>query len=230
MRILLVEDEADLAQALASALRQNQAVVDVAGSLREAEEAALSAQHDVIVLDRGLPDGDGLSLVAFLRQNGIAAAVLVLTAMSDVAERVLSLDGGADDYLAKPFSMDELMARVRALARRPAVRAQLVMTLGQLRFDHHMRQAHVGEASITLPRRELLVLEALLEHRGRTVLREAMQERVYGDRDEIQSNALDTHVSRLRSKLDKAGAQVEIHAIRGVGYLICAATPPTPCA
>lgn len=114
MRILLVEDETDLAQALASALRQNQAVVDVASSLREAEEAALGAQHDVIVLDRGLPDGDGLSLVAFLRQNDIAAAVLVLTAMSDVAERVLSLDGGADDYLAKPFSMDELMARVRA--------------------------------------------------------------------------------------------------------------------
>jgi DNA-binding response OmpR family regulator len=226
MRILLVEDEVDLAQALASALRQNQAVVDVAGSLREAEEAALSAQHDVIVLDRGLPDGDGLSLGAFLRHNGIAAAVLVLTAMSDVAERVLSLDGGADDYLAKPFSMDELMARVRALARRPAVRANLVMALGRLRFDHHMRQAHVDEASLTLPRRELLVLEALLEHRGRTVLREAMQERVYGDRDEIQSNALDTHVSRLRTKLDKAGAQVEIHAIRGVGYLICAATPP----
>ncbi len=93
MRILLVEDEVDLAQALASALRQNQAVVDVAGSLREAEEAALGAQHDVIVLDHGLPDGDDLSLVAFLRQNDIVAAVLVLTAMSDVAERVLSLDG-----------------------------------------------------------------------------------------------------------------------------------------
>ncbi|OAK61494.1 DNA-binding response regulator [Variovorax paradoxus] len=226
MRILLVEDEVDLAQALASALRQNQAVVDVAGSLREAEEAVQSAPHDVIVLDRGLPDGDGLSLVRFLRHNEISTAVLVLTAMTDVAERVLSLDGGADDYLAKPFSMDELMARVRALARRPAVRANFTMTLGQLSFDHHMRQAHVGDLNLTLPRRELLVLETLLEHRGRTVLRETMQDRVYGDKDEIQSNALDTHVSRLRSKLDKAGAQVEIHAIRGVGYLICAATPP----
>ena len=226
MRILLVEDEVDLAQALASALRQNQAVVDVAGLLREAEEAVLSAPHDVIVLDRGLPDGDGLSLVRFLRHNEIPTAVLVLTAMTDVAERVLSLDGGADDYLAKPFSMDELMARVRALARRPAVRANFTMTLGQLSFDHHMRQAHVGDLNLTLPRRELLVLETLLEHRGRTVLRETMQDRVYGDKDEIQSNALDTHVSRLRSKLDKAGAQVEIHAIRGVGYLICAATPP----
>lgn len=225
MRILLVEDEVDLAQALASALRHNQAVVDVAGSLREAEEAVLAAPHDVIVLDRGLPDGDGLSLIAFLRHNDIATAVLVLTAMTDVAERVLSLDGGADDYLAKPFSMDELMARVRALARRPAVRANFTMTLGQLCFDHHMRQAQVGDVNLTLPRRELLVLETLLEHRGRTVLREAMQDRVYGERDEIQSNALDTHVSRLRSKLDKAGAQVEIHAIRGVGYLICAATP-----
>ncbi|KQX86697.1 response regulator transcription factor [Variovorax sp. Root473] len=221
MRILLVEDEADLAQALASALRQNQAVVDVASSLRAAEEAALGAPYDVVVLDRGLPDGDGLSLVAFLAQNHIACAVLVLTAMTDVAERVLSLDGGADDYLAKPFSMDELLARVRALARRPAVRANFIMTLGQLRFDHHTRQAHVGEACLMLPRRELLVLEALLEHRGRTVLREALQDRVYGHKDDIQSNALDTHVSRLRSKLDKAGARVEIHAIRGVGYLMC---------
>ncbi len=222
MRILLVEDEVDLAQALASALRQNQAVVDVASSLREAEEAALSAQHDVIVLDRGLPDGDGLSLVAFLRQNHIATAVLVLTAMTDVAERVLSLDGGADDYLAKPFSMDELMARVRALARRPAVRANLVMTLGQLRFDHHTRQAHVGEFCLTLPRRELLVLEALLEHRGRTVLREAMQDRVRPQgRDPVERARHACVAAAL--KLDKAGAQVEIHAIRGVGYLICAA-------
>ena len=222
MRILLVEDEADLAQALASAVRHIEAVVDVASSLRAAEEPANGAPYDVVVLDRGLPDGDGLSLVAFLAQNHIACAVLVLTAMTDVAERVLSLDGGADDYLAKPFSMDELLARVRALARRPAVRANFIMTLGQLRFDHHTRQAHVGEACLTLPRRELLVLETLLEHRGRTVLREALQDRVYGHKDDIQSNALDTHVSRLRSKLDKAGAQVEIHAIRGVGYLMCA--------
>ncbi|WP_395350623.1 response regulator [Variovorax sp. UC122_21] len=223
MRILLVEDEAELAQALAAALRQNQAVVDVAGSLREAQDAVLAGQHEVIVLDRGLPDGDGLSLIEFLRANGIAAAVLVLTAMADISERVLSLDGGADDYLAKPFSMDELMARVRALARRPALRANPVTTLARLQFDHLQRQAHVDAQSLLLTRRELLVLEALLEQRGRTVLRESLHDRVYGQEGDIHSNALDTHVSRLRSKLDKAGAQVEIHAIRGVGYLLCAA-------
>lgn len=223
MRILLVEDEAELAQALAAALRQNQAVVDVAGSLREAQDAVLAGQHEVIVLDRGLPDGDGLSLIEFLRANGIAAAVLVLTAMADISERVLSLDGGADDYLAKPFSMDELMARVRALARRPALRANPVTVLARLQFDHLQRQAHVDAQSLLLTRRELLVLEALLEQRGRTVLRESLHDRVYGQEGDIHSNALDTHVSRLRSKLDKAGAQVEIHAIRGVGYLLCAA-------
>jgi two-component system OmpR family response regulator len=223
MRILLVEDEAELAQALAAALRQNQAVVDVAGSLREAQDAVLAGQHEVIVLDRGLPDGDGLSLIEFLRANGIAAAVLVLTAMADISERVLSLDGGADDYLAKPFSMDELMARVRALARRPALRANPVTALARLQFDHLQRQAHVDTQSLLLTRRELLVLEALLEQRGRTVLRESLHDRVYGQEGDIHSNALDTHVSRLRSKLDKAGAQVEIHAIRGVGYLLCAA-------
>jgi len=223
MRILLVEDEAELAQALAAALRQNQAVVDVAGSLREAQDAVLAGQHEVIVLDRGLPDGDGLGLIEFLRANGIAAAVLVLTAMADISERVLSLDGGADDYLAKPFSMDELMARVRALARRPALRANPVTVLARLQFDHLQRQAHVDAQSLLLTRRELLVLEALLEQRGRTVLRESLHDRVYGQEGDIHSNALDTHVSRLRSKLDKAGAQVEIHAIRGVGYLLCAA-------
>ncbi|KPU97720.1 two-component system response regulator [Variovorax paradoxus] len=223
MRILLVEDEAELAQALAAALRQNQAVVDVAGSLREAQDAVLAGQHEVIVLDRGLPDGDGLSLIEFLRASGIAAAVLVLTAMADISERVLSLDGGADDYLAKPFSMDELMARVRALARRPALRANPVTALARLRFDHLQRQAHVDAQSLLLTRRELLVLEALLEQRGRTVLRESLHDRVYGQEGDIHSNALDTHVSRLRSKLDKSGAQVEIHAIRGVGYLLCAA-------
>ncbi len=223
MRILLVEDEAELAQALAAALRQNQAVVDVAGSLREAQDAVLAGQHEVIVLDRGLPDGDGLGLIEFLRASGIATAVLVLTAMADISERVLSLDGGADDYLAKPFSMDELMARVRALARRPALRANPVTALARLRFDHLQRQAHVDAQSLLLTRRELLVLEALLEQRGRTVLRESLHDRVYGQEGDIHSNALDTHVSRLRSKLDKSGAQVEIHAIRGVGYLLCAA-------
>lgn len=223
MKILLVEDEADLAQALAAALRQNRAVVDVVGSLQEAEDATLVTPHDVIVLDRGLPDGDGLSLIPFLRKTENNAAVLVLTAKTEIVERVRSLDGGADDYLSKPFSMDELLARVRALARRPAAKTSLVTTLGRLSFEHRDRQASVGEEALTLPRRELLVLEALLESQGRTVRRELMLERVYGHDDEIQSNALDTHISRLRSKLDKACAGVEIHAIRGVGYLICVA-------
>ena len=115
------------------------------------------------------------------------------------------------------------MARVRALARRPALRANPVTVLARLQFDHLQRQAHVDAQSLLLTRRELLVLEALLEQRGRTVLRESLHDRVYGQEGDIHSNALDTHVSRLRSKLDKAGAQVEIHAIRGVGYLLCAA-------
>lgn len=223
MKILLVEDETELAQALSAALRQSRAVVDVVGSLQEAEDATLLTSHDVIVLDRGLPDGDGLTLIPFLRKTDNNAAVLVLTAKTEIVERVRSLDSGADDYLAKPFSVDELLARVRALARRPAARTSLVSTLGNLRFEHQDRQPFVGDEAITLPRRELLVLEALLESHGRTVRRELMLERVYGHDDEIQSNALDTHISRLRSKLDKAGAGIEIHAIRGVGYLICAA-------
>lgn len=210
----------DLAHELAAALRNNMAVIDVAGSLRAAEEAVLATSHDVIVLDRGLPDGDGISLIAFMRRVGATAAVLVLTARSEVVERVRSLDEGADDYLAKPFSIDELLARVRALARRPASRADMVTTVGRLRFEHHERHALVDGHALNLPRRELLLLEALVESKGRTVRRELLLERVYGEQEDMLPNALDPHVSRLRTKLSNARARVEIHAIRGVGYLI----------
>ncbi|ARN19609.1 response regulator [Piscinibacter gummiphilus] len=220
MKILIVEDEPELAQAVAAAFRRDNAVVDCAESRLVAEHLVLSGSHDVVVLDRGLPDGDGLKLIEFMRDAGLAAPVLVLTAMGEVAERVKSLDCGADDYLAKPFSMDELTARVRALTRRPSLRSANVSTLGRLRYDHDRREATCGEALLVLTRRELLVLDTLLLHRGRTVLRDTLQQGVYGDAEDIRSNSLDAHVSRLRSKLQEADAQVEIHAIRGVGYLI----------
>ncbi len=220
MRILVVEDDADLAQALTSALRAQSMVVDVASSLHEALELAFGNVHDILVVDRGLPDGDGLSLVQQLRNAHHFMPVIVLTAMNEVVERVRSLDHGADDYLAKPFSTAELMARIRALARRPAVRAQQHSYCGALCFDHEARQVQVGNEPLVLPRRELLVLETLLLSQGRTVQRERLIERVYSDAEDIQSNSLDSHVSRLRSKLEHARADVEIHAVRGVGYLL----------
>lgn len=227
MKVLIVEDEADLAQALAAALRRLQWVVDTAPTLQEGEELAMSAAHDAIVLDRGLPDGDGLRLVDTLRRAGVQVPVLVLTAMSSVPDRVHSLDHGADDYLAKPFATDELAARLRALVRRPAVvRRRPPVVLGRLLLDPETRELSAAGQPLVLPRREWLVLETLLDHQGRTVPRERLQERVYGDAEDIRSNTLDAHVSRLRSKLEQAGAMVEIHSIRGVGYLLRAVKPP----
>ena len=223
MKILVVEDDLDLAQALAAALRGQLMVVDIALSLREARELAFGAGHDVLVVDRNLPDGDGLSLVEELRRGGRSTPVLVLTAIGEVAERVRSLDRGADDYLAKPFSIDELMARIRVLARRPTMRAPQATLAGRLRFDHEAREFEVDGAPLVLPRREMLVLEALVLSKGRTVQRQRLLERVYGDADDIRSNSLDAHVSRLRAKLERSGAGVEIHPVRGVGYLLQAA-------
>lgn len=220
MRILLVEDEPELASAMRTALRRYDMVVDHATSLLEAGDFAASESYDAILLDRQLPDGDGLTLVPKLRARGNATPVLVLTARSDTSDKVDGLDMGADDYLAKPFAFEELLARLRALLRRPANVQTQVIRAGDLAFDFGHREVSVRGEPMTLPRRELLVLEALLRRTGRMVQRSSLMEAVFGLDDEIQSNALDTHVSRLRRKLAEANGKVEINGVRGVGYLL----------
>lgn len=220
MRILLIEDEPELAAALLAALKRYGMVADHAATLAEGEAAAASQAHDVIVLDRGLPDGDGLALIARLHARGQDTPVIVLTARGELADRVVGLDAGADDYLVKPFAVEELLARLRALRRRPPRAETDTVRIGRLAFDLDARTGEVGGRALELPRRELLLLEALLRRRGRTVLREVIEQAVYGYDDEIQSNTLDAHVSRLRRRLAEAGAGVEIHGIRGVGYLL----------
>lgn len=224
MRILLVEDEAEMATALRVALGQRDMVVDHVATLAEGEEAIASKVHDAVLLDRNLPDGDGLALLGKLRAGRHSAPVIVLTARGELGDRIEGLDYGADDYLAKPFAVDELLARLRAVLRRPLDRAPDILRIGRLEFDWQNRCASVDGAAFDLPRRELLVLEALLRRCGRTVQRSALEEAVYGFDDEIQSNALDMHVSRLRRKLADAAAGLEIHGIRGVGYLLKQAT------
>ncbi|MEZ2408473.1 DNA-binding response OmpR family regulator [Bosea sp. OAE752] len=220
MRILLVEDEPEMAAALRAALGQNGMVVDHASSLAEGEEAVAASVHSAVLLDRNLPDGDGLTLLASLRARKSTAPVIVLTARGELGERIRGLDVGADDYLAKPFAVEELLARLRAVLRRPHDLAPDILRIGGLEFDWRHRCATVEGRVLELPRRELLVLETLLRRHGRTVQRSALEEAVYGFDDEIQSNALDMHVSRLRHKLAKAGAKLEIHGIRGIGYLL----------
>jgi DNA-binding response OmpR family regulator len=220
MRVLLVEDEVEMAAALSSALKRYDMVVDHVSTLADAEAAISADVHGAVLLDRRLPDGDGLALIPKLRARADGVPIIVLTARGELADRIDGLDSGADDYLAKPFAVEELLARLRAVLRRPAGMQPDVMRAGRLAFDFSHREASVEGRPLDLPRRELLVLEALLRRMGRTVLRAALEEAVYNFDDAVQSNALDTHVSRLRRKLADSNAGIEIHGIRGVGYLL----------
>jgi DNA-binding response OmpR family regulator len=220
VRILLVEDEPEMAAALCAALRRFDMVADRVGTLADAEEAIAAGTYQAVLLDRRLPDGDGLTLIPTLRAKRAGVPVIVLTARGELGDRIAGLDAGADDYLTKPFAVEELLARLRAVLRRPAQLHEEVVRVGRLVFDLGGRVASVDGRALDLPRRELLVLETLLRRMGRTVQRTALEEAVYSFDDEIQSNALDTHVSRLRRKLADADARVEIHGIRGVGYLL----------
>lgn len=220
MRILLVEDEAGFARPLQAALERERFVVDWVDSLALAREASRAGVHGLVLLDRSLPDGDGLSLIAKLRADRPGIPVIVLSARGEVADRVSGLDDGADDYLVKPFELAEMLARIRAVQRRPSEVASEEIAVGELVFDASFGEARVRDMRLNLQRREVSVLATLLRRRGRTVLREVLEEAVYGFDDEIQSNALDSHVSRLRRKLRDAQAGVEIHTVRGVGYLL----------
>lgn len=218
MRILLVEDELEMANLLTTALGKQGILVDHARTIAFAEEAAKAHVHDAVLLDRTLPDGDGLSLIPHLRREHAGVPVIVLSALGSPDNRITGLDNGADDYLPKPFSIDELLARLRAVLRRPTQIEAHIVSVGRLQFDLDERTASIDAQPLELPRRELLALEVLVRRAGRTVSRSALEEAVYGFDDEIASNTLDAHVSRLRRKLGDAG--VEIHGIRGLGYLL----------
>ncbi|UGV28684.1 response regulator transcription factor [Rhodopseudomonas boonkerdii] len=220
MRVLLVEDEPEMVAALRTALARHGMLVDHAPDLYEAELIAIESHYDAIVLDRQLPDGDGLSLISKLRERGNAVPVLVLTARGELADRVTGLDKGADDYLGKPFAFEEFLARLRALLRRPASMQSDVARIGRLAFDANHREASVDGRLLEMPRRELLLLEALLQRMGRMVLRSALMAAVYSLDDEVQPNALDTHVSRLRRRLAESDAGVIINGVRGLGYVL----------
>lgn len=220
MRVLLVEDEPDLADALRGALERNGMVVDLAGRMEEAEAFIASYAHDAIILDRQLPDGDGLLLIPRLRARGNTVPVLVLTARGEITDRVEGLDRGADDYLAKPFALEELLARVRALFRRPGEVLSHIVTIGRLQVDFGNRDALVGGRPVDLTRREMLVLEAMARRVGRMVPRPLLMDAVFAADEEVLPNALDTQVSRLRRKLSAAGAGVTINGVRGVGYML----------
>ncbi|PTW60506.1 DNA-binding response OmpR family regulator [Breoghania corrubedonensis] len=220
MRLLLIEDERELANALSAALSKQGIVTDHTLYLADAFELTLQNKYDAILLDRRLPDGEGLTFIPKLRRAGVDTPVLVLTARNEPMERVEGLDLGADDYLGKPFLVEELMARVRALLRRPPTLEEQCIRVGRLHIDPLHLDVLSGSVPLDLPKRELLVLQALAKRKGKTVLRSTLEDAVYNYEEEIQSNALDAHISRLRKRLAEADAGVTIHNIRGVGYLL----------
>lgn len=220
-RILLVEDDPALAAAMVCALEQDRWPVDHVTSLADAFEAVLQRPYRVILLDRGLPDGDGIALVAAARSRKPRPSIIFVTARDEVADRVEGLDAGADDYLVKPFSVAELQARLRAAWRRPIDEGDLaVVSAGRLTFDPVNREVRLDARPITLARRELALLGALMSRAGRVVQRAHLESEVYGLDEEVSANALETQVSRLRRRLEVEGAGVALRTIRGVGYML----------
>ncbi|WP_330085044.1 response regulator transcription factor [Methylocystis iwaonis] len=223
MRALLVEDEPEMARAIVARLGRSGFIADYVGALEEARAALQCHHYGLALLDRRLPDGDGLELLPDLKRLQPGIRVLVLTAYETVSDRICGLDAGADDYLAKPFDLDEMMARIRACLRRPGAEAPPPVVLGKLSFDLASHQVSIDGKPMVLHRRELALLEALMRNSGRIVLRNQLQDEVYGFDDDVQGNALNILVSRLRKRLHDLGAQVEIHAARGIGYMIARA-------
>lgn len=218
MRILLVEDEPEMSRLIARSVGAMGIAVDCVASIAEAVAASAIGSHAVVLLDRRLPDGDGLSLLRVLKSTRPGVPIIVLTALDDVRDRVLGLDAGADDYLAKPFDAEELRARIRAALRRPGGEQPPAIRCGDLCFDPTSREVTLEGRILALGRRELAMLEALIRRAGRVVQRHTLLEEVYGFDDEIQSNALDAHISRLRARFGQA--RIAIHPVRGVGYML----------
>jgi two-component system OmpR family response regulator len=220
VRILIVEDEPEIAGLLRDHLVRQGFVADAVESLGDAEEAIACAPFDLILLDRRLPDGDGLALLPVCRKAQPACPVIVLTALDRIDQRISGLDSGADDYVAKPFDIDELMARIRAVLRRKSAGASPVICFGAISFDPVTRAVAIRQQPMILPRRELALLESLISRAGRVVPRDVLINEMFSFEDEIQSNTLDAHVSRLRAKLVANDAGVAVHPIRGIGYLL----------
>ena len=216
MRLLLAEDDRMLGASLQTGLRQKGWAVDWVRDGEMAEEALRGEPYDVVLLDLGLPRKGGLEVLRGLRRRGILTPVLIVTAQDAVADRVTGLDAGADDYLVKPFDLDEVAARVRALHRRSKGRANPKLEVGALSMDPAAHEVTLDGVPVPLSAREFALLQALLERPGRPLSRAQLEERLYGWGEEVESNAVEVHVHALRKKLGTRW----IKTLRGVGYMI----------
>ena len=220
MRILVVEDDANVSAFVAKGLREAGHVVDLADNGKDGLFLATTESYDALVLDRMLPQLDGLAVLRTLRGSGDATPVLLLSALGEVDDRVQGLRAGGDDYLTKPFAFVELLARIEALARRPRAGAapEALLRVADLELDLLARTARRGGHAIELQPREFRLLEYRMRHAGQVVTRTMLLEAVWDYHFDPQTNVIDVHVSRLRAKLDRGHARPLIHTVRGAGY------------
>jgi two-component system, OmpR family, response regulator len=219
MRVLIIEDEHKIARALKKALEQETYAVDVAYDGDEGYAMATTEPYDVAIIDRMLPGGhDGVSIVKAMRTEKIHTPVLLLTALGSVAERTTGLDAGADDYLVKPFALEELLARVRALIRRPTEQQATILTAGDLSLDTVKYTVTRGDTPISLTSKEFALLEYLMRNQGRPISKEVIISHVWDYDADILPNTVEVYVKYLRNKVDAPFKQPLIHTVRGFGY------------
>jgi two-component system OmpR family response regulator/two-component system response regulator QseB len=216
MRILLTEDDHPLANTMLSMLRDGQNTVDWLDDGQQALNALLNESFDLAILDLTLPRVDGLHIVRRVREQGIDLPIIILTARSDLTEKLQGLDAGADDYLTKPFAMSELKARIRAVTRRRSGTRVSGLKVGRLVLDPDSAQLQVGTETFVLPRSELQILHYLMRHPDQVATRRRLEEQLYGWDQGAESNALEVHVHHLRRRLGKQA----IRTVRGVGYML----------
>jgi two-component system response regulator TctD len=220
MRVLIIEDNTELVSLLKKGLAHGGFDADSVGTAADATHVLATMRYAAIVLDLRLPDDDGLSVLRDLRRRGDSTPVLVMTARDGVSDRVTGLREGADDYMAKPFAMEELVARLQALLRRPGKLLGERLTFGNVALDTEGRQVIVNGAVKAFPARETVVLEILLRHSGNVAPKRLFEDHLFGLSGDVGSNAVEVYVHRLRKILADAGATVKIHTVRGVGYLM----------
>ena len=221
MRLLIIEDDRDVAGYLAKAFNEVGHVADVASDGEDGLNLALDGAYDVLIVDRMLPKLDGLSVIGKLRADGISTPALILSALGQVDDRVKGLRAGGDDYLAKPYAFSELLARVEVLARRRVGPGEeTVYRVADLELDRLSHRVVRGKDEIVLQPREFRLLEYLMKHAGQVVTRTMLLENVWDYHFDPQTNVIDVHMSRLRSKIDKGYARPLLHTVRGAGYVI----------
>jgi len=220
MRVLLIEDNEKLAKFTVKGLEAAGFTADWLANGTDAENALSDVSYDAAILDLGLPDMDGMTLIAKVRRRANNVPILVLTARDGTGDRVTGLNAGADDYLLKPFAMEELVARIHAILRRPSDALDITLVTGNMILDSTRREFRIDQHVVPLSRREFMVMEHLMRRVGKVVPKTAIEEKTYGFDEEVSPNAVEVIVSRLRKRLRDSNASQEILTFRGVGYML----------